>query len=72
MHFPQILINIMEEKQMTTYRLSKETGISDSLLGSYRSGRSDPSSANLVKIADALQVSVDYLLGRTGNPEVNR
>ena len=27
---------------------------------------------NLVKVADYLGCSVDYLLGRTDNPEVNR
>ncbi len=30
------------------------------------------SSINLAKIADYLDCSVDYLLGRTDNPEVNK
>jgi DNA-binding Xre family transcriptional regulator len=30
------------------------------------------SSINLAKIADYLDCSVDYLLGRTDNPEINR
>lgn len=30
------------------------------------------SSVNLAQIADYLDCSVDYLLGRTDNPEVNR
>ncbi|MGP1361094.1 MAG: helix-turn-helix domain-containing protein [Candidatus Fimenecus sp.] len=28
--------------------------------------------STIAKIADYLDVSVDYLLGRTGNPEVNK
>lgn len=32
----------------------------------------DMLSKNLAKIADYLDCSVDYLLGRTDNPEVNR
>lgn len=31
-----------------------------------------PKADNLAKIADYLQCSVDYLLGRTDNPEVNK
>ena len=31
-----------------------------------------PKADNLAKIADYLDCSVDYLLGRTNNPEVNR
>lgn len=31
-----------------------------------------PKADNLAKIADCLDVSVDYLLGRTDNPEINK
>lgn len=31
-----------------------------------------PKSDNLARIADYLDCSVDYLLGRTDNPEINR
>lgn len=72
MHFSQILTNIMQAKNLSSYRVSKDTGISDSLLGYYRSGKNDPSADNLIKLADYFDVSVDYLLGRTDKPEVNR
>jgi transcriptional regulator with XRE-family HTH domain len=72
MEFAQSLTKIMDERGLTAYRLSKETGISDSLLGYYRSGAKDPSSKNLTKIADYLGVSIDYLVGRTDKPEVNK
>ena len=71
MNFAQRLAEIIEERGLTLYRVSKGTGISGSLLGYYRSGRSDPSSENLIKLADYFNLSVDYLLGRTNNPEVN-
>ena len=32
----------------------------------------DVHAQNLAKIADCLDCSVDYLLGRTDNPEINR
>ena len=31
-----------------------------------------PKADNLAKIADCLDCSVDYLLGRTDNPEINK
>ena len=47
-------------------------GLSKNTLSSMLSGGSTPKSENLAKIADYLDCSVDYLLGRTDNPEVNR
>lgn len=38
----------------------------------YESGDTCPSLESLVKIADYLDCSVDYLLGRTDNPKVNK
>ncbi|MCL2698474.1 MAG: helix-turn-helix domain-containing protein [Oscillospiraceae bacterium] len=38
----------------------------------WKSRRSKPNIDTLPKIADYFDVSVDYLLGRTDNPKVNR
>lgn len=48
-----------------------ECGLSKNTLSSMLSGGSTPKSENLAKIADYLDCSVDYLLGRTDVPEVN-
>lgn len=50
----------------------EECELSKNAISSMLSGGSTPKSENLGKIADALNCSVDYLLGRTDNPEVNR
>ena len=72
MHTVRIL-KILEERNVTGYRLSKEIGISDSLFSKWRlRPTSKISSEILVSIADYLDCSVDYLLGRTENPEVNK
>lgn len=52
--------------------LLSECGLSKNALSSMLSGGSMPKSENLAKIADYLDCSVDYLLGRTDKPEVNR
>lgn len=49
-----------------------ECKLSKNTLSSMLSGGSTPKSENLAKIADYLDCSVDYLLGRTDNSEVNR
>lgn len=46
-------------------KLSADTGISTGNLSDWKKGRSMPSSAKLVILADYLDCSVDYLLGRT-------
>ncbi|MBQ8429113.1 MAG: helix-turn-helix transcriptional regulator [Clostridia bacterium] len=38
----------------------------------YEYGKVDPPSSKLLKIADYLDVSVDYLLGRTDNPNSHK
>ena len=67
------ILRIIEERGITAYKVAKETGISESLFSKWRETPSSKiRSENLVLIADYLGCSVDYLLGRTENPEVNR
>lgn len=51
--------------------LAKEIGISSGVITKWKSG-GIPNGEMLIKIADYLDCSVDYLLGRTDNPEVNK
>lgn len=51
----------------TQDRLAKESDIPAAVISHFETGtRQRASAANLVKLARALSVSVDYLLGRTG------
>jgi len=63
---------MIAKKEITAYKIAKATGISQGLMNEYKNGRKLPTVQNLIKIADYLDCSVDYLLGRTDNPEVNR
>ncbi len=49
----------LKDKKYSVYKLSNLTGIPESTLRSYRDGR-EPSFKNMCKIADALNVSLDY------------
>ena len=73
MEHSQRILRIIHEKGITEYRIAKDTGISDSLFGKWKARpTSKISSEKLVLIADYLGCSIDYLVGRTENPEVNR
>lgn len=52
--------------------LAREIGISSGVLTKWKTERTLPNGETLLKIANRLDCSVDYLLGRTDNPEVNR
>lgn len=72
MEHTERILKILEDRGITAYKVSKATGISVSLFSKWRERpTSKIASQNLELIADYLDCSVDYLLGRTENPEVN-
>lgn len=52
--------------------LSQNVGVSSGNISDWKSGRSKPNIDTVIKLADYLDCSVDYLLGRTDRKEVNR
>lgn len=55
--------DLMKEKNMSIYRLSKETGISDSLLGKILNGKvENPRIQTVKQIAKALNVTIDEIV----------
>lgn len=60
------------EKGLTAKIVSNDTGISTGNLSDWKKGRCLPGAENLERLADYLDCSIDYLVGRTDVPEVNR
>lgn len=60
-----IFEQLLKEKGVTVYRVSKETGISQTTFIEWRQGKYTPKADKMQKIADYFDVSVDYLLGKT-------
>lgn len=59
------LFTIIEKMGITISQLAKEIGISQGNISDWKSGKCLPSLNALIKIADYLNVSLDYLVGRT-------
>ncbi len=53
---------LRDEKGLTDYKVSEETGIVKSTFSDWKSGRSTPKIDKLKRIADYFGVTVDYFL----------
>lgn len=58
---------IIDSRGITTYMVSKATGISQSTFSDWKRGRYQPKLNKLIKIADYLGVSINELIGRKEN-----
>ena len=58
---------IREKRNITQIRLSIEVGVSQETISAYENDKADPKIENLIKIADFLNTTTDYLLGRTND-----
>lgn len=61
------IINLRDMKDMTQVRLSKMIGVTKSTMSKYENNLTIPNADILGKIADALNTTADYLIGRTNN-----
>lgn len=57
----EIFEKLLNEKGITCYKVSKDTGIGRSTFTDWKNGRSVPGVDKLIKIADYLGVSVEFL-----------
>ena len=61
---------LAKEQKVPMKKLLEDVGLGFNTMSNMKT--SVPKADNLAKIADYLGCSVDYLLGRTDNPNVNR
>lgn len=58
------LRELREEKELRQIDVSLATGIDQKTLSNYETGKTNPDSYALLKLADFFEVSIDYILGR--------
>lgn len=68
MSFYERVVELADRKSLTVFELSEKVGLSRNAVYAWQ--KSSPKSDTLGKLADYLDVSTDYLLGRTDNPAI--
>lgn len=63
---------LAKSKRITIGQMLSDCELSINTLSSMQAGGYYPRLEAIVRIADYLGCSIDYLVGRTDNPEVNR
>jgi len=71
MNFNERLKKIKYDRRLTNLQIAEMSGVSETAVRKWINGAM-PSGDILLRIADELECSTDYLLGRTDNPDVNR
>lgn len=66
------LKKLRKERNLTQVGLQMQTGIEQSLLSKFENGERVPPTETLITLADFYRVSIDYILCRTENPQVNQ
>ena len=69
--YPRIR-DLREDRDMNQTQIAAILGMSQTGYSKYEIGRNDIPTDVLIKLADFYSVSVDYLLGRTDNPKLNK
>ncbi len=67
--FGERLRRTREDKGLSQGDLAHKTGLQPSAISHFESGRRSPSFDNLKRLADALAVTIDYLMGRESAPK---
>ena len=68
----EVFSKLLQIYGVTPYKVSKETGISQSTLSDWKKGKITPKSDTMKKIADYFGVSVDYLMTGTEREETGK
>ena len=66
------LRKLRKQRGLTQIALQMQLGIEQSLLSKFENGDRIPPTETLLSLADFYGVSIDYILCRTDNPEVNK
>lgn len=64
----EIFEKLMRERGLTAYRISRDTGVSQTTLSDWKHGRSTPKLDKLQKLAAYLGVPLSYLMGEEADP----
>ena len=63
--FKERIKELRKEKGLTQKQIANELRVSEDTVYNWEKGRSEPSIVDLINLAIVLDVTIDYLVGRT-------
>ncbi|WP_297872060.1 helix-turn-helix domain-containing protein [uncultured Oscillibacter sp.] len=66
------LKSLRESRRIYQREMAEQLGLSFRGYQGYETNQTEPKLATLIAIADYYNVSIDYLVGRTDDPNINR
>ena len=66
------LKEIRKSKGISQLKLALDLNTNQNTISRYETGDREPGINELISLADYFNVSVDYLLGRTDNPDIQK
>ncbi len=66
------LKELRKSKGISQLKLALDLNTSQNTISRYETGEREPGIGELIKIADYFKVSLDYLLERTDNPNIQQ
>jgi len=64
--------NLCKEKDVSKAKVGRDLDFSNTAFTNWKSRRQKPSLENIMKLARYFDVSIDFLVGFTDNPEINK
>ncbi len=62
---------LREKRGISQLKLAMDLGMNQNSISRYETGAREADYSSLIKFADYFNVSIDYLLERTDNPNIN-
>lgn len=66
------LKELRKSRKISQLKLAMDLNMNQNSISRYESGEREADYATLIRLADYFDVSVDYLLERTDNPNINK
>ena len=68
----QRIRDLRKQKRMSQTELAKSAGVSQTTVTAWETGKAEPSSSAVARLADIFNVTTDYLLGRSNKQETKK
>ena len=66
------LKEIRKSKKISQLKMALDLNMTQNTISRYETGDREPGINELIKIADYFNISIDYLLERTNNPNIQK